>query len=59
MKWQAVVTGELARPVGGQDGPRPSAGRGRSARPQKSARKLPAHACLALIMLGSVMGGRR
>jgi hypothetical protein len=55
MKWQAVVTGELASPVGGRDGPRPSAGAVRTARPQKSARKLPAHACLALIMLGSTM----
>ena len=55
MKWQAVVTGELVSPVGGRDGPRPSAGAGRAARPHKSARKLPAHACLALVMLASTM----
>ena len=59
MKWQAVVTGGRVRPVGGRDAPRPDAGGGRSARPRKSIRRLPAHACLALLMLGSVMGGRR
>jgi hypothetical protein len=59
MKWQAVVTGEHIRPVGGHEAPRPGAGGGRSARPRKSVRRLPAHACLALLMLGSVMGGRR
>ena len=59
MKWQAVVTGEIARPAGSRDAARPGSGGGRRSRERRSARRLPAHACLALVMLGSVMGGRR
>jgi len=58
MKWQTVVTGEMVRSVGASKTPRPSGEEGRGARSRRSARRLPAHACLALIMLGSVMRGR-
>ena len=59
MKWQTVVTGGMVRSVGASKAPRPGAGGDRKARSRRSARRLPAHACLALIMLGSVMRGRR
>ncbi len=55
MKWQAVVTGKLVRSVGTSKPPRQGAGGGRGSRSHRSARKLPAHACLALVMISSTL----
>ena len=59
MKWQAVITGELVDKAGSREVPRPSDGAGRDARARRSAHRLPAHACLALVMLSSVIGARK
>ena len=59
MKWQTVVTGERACPVVGPGSPRLAPGASRGGSSRQSARRLPAHACLALLMLGSVIGSPR